>query len=192
MNTAVLGGLVEQWVWRCQMIATQYQLRQPINLQAEVARLVEQAETEARQLGDSGPVLLVEDREQARHQRPHRGAAGAAQSRQADRSGAQFARPRQGFARAVGRLRHRRRTAAPAGVERPRLSRLRGCMARGRAPRREARPIIDAMLLVPGEGLEPPTNGLQNRCSTAELTRQIRRTGPMRKSHSDVKIVKSH
>jgi hypothetical protein len=25
--------------------------------------------------------------------------------------------------------------------------------------------------LVPGEGLEPPTNGLQNRCSTAELTR---------------------
>jgi hypothetical protein len=24
---------------------------------------------------------------------------------------------------------------------------------------------------VPGEGLEPPTNGLQNRCSTAELTR---------------------
>jgi hypothetical protein len=25
---------------------------------------------------------------------------------------------------------------------------------------------------VPGEGLEPPTNGLQNRCSTAELTRQ--------------------
>jgi hypothetical protein len=58
MNTAVLGGLVEQWVWRCQMIATQYQLRQPINLQAEVARLVELAETEARQLADSGPVLL--------------------------------------------------------------------------------------------------------------------------------------
>ena len=28
------------------------------------------------------------------------------------------------------------------------------------------------ILLVPGEGLEPPTNGLQNRCSTAELTRQ--------------------
>ena len=27
------------------------------------------------------------------------------------------------------------------------------------------------ILLVPGEGLEPPTNGLQNRCSTAELTR---------------------
>ena len=27
---------------------------------------------------------------------------------------------------------------------------------------------------MPGEGLEPPTNGLQNRCSTAELTRQIK------------------
>jgi hypothetical protein len=27
--------------------------------------------------------------------------------------------------------------------------------------------------LVPGEGLEPPTNGLQNRCSTAELTRLL-------------------
>jgi hypothetical protein len=33
--------------------------------------------------------------------------------------------------------------------------------------------------VVPGEGLEPPTNGLQNRCSTAELTRQaaFTRTG---------------
>jgi hypothetical protein len=27
-------------------------------------------------------------------------------------------------------------------------------------------------LLVPGERIELPTNGLQNRCSTAELTRQ--------------------
>ena len=26
-------------------------------------------------------------------------------------------------------------------------------------------------LPVPGEGIEPPTNGLQNRCSTAELSR---------------------
>ncbi len=59
MNTAVLGGLVEQWVWRCQMIATQYQLRQPINLQDEVARLVEQAETQARQLASAGPVFLA-------------------------------------------------------------------------------------------------------------------------------------
>jgi hypothetical protein len=29
------------------------------------------------------------------------------------------------------------------------------------------------ILLVPGEGIEPPAFGLQNRCSTAELTRQI-------------------
>jgi hypothetical protein len=28
--------------------------------------------------------------------------------------------------------------------------------------------------LVPGERIELPTNGLQNRCSTAELTRQYR------------------
>jgi hypothetical protein len=28
------------------------------------------------------------------------------------------------------------------------------------------------ILLVPGERIELPTNGLQNRCSTAELTRQ--------------------
>ena len=28
-------------------------------------------------------------------------------------------------------------------------------------------------LTVPGERIELPTNGLQNRCSTAELTRQI-------------------
>ena len=27
------------------------------------------------------------------------------------------------------------------------------------------------LCLVPGEGIEPPTFGLQNRCSTAELTR---------------------
>ena len=27
------------------------------------------------------------------------------------------------------------------------------------------------ILLVPGAGFEPATNGLQNRCSTAELTR---------------------
>jgi hypothetical protein len=27
---------------------------------------------------------------------------------------------------------------------------------------------------VPGDGFEPPTNGLQNRCSTTELTRHIR------------------
>jgi hypothetical protein len=59
MNAAVLGGLVEQWVWRCQMVATQYQLRQPIDLRLEVERLVEQAEAQARQLRDSGPVFLA-------------------------------------------------------------------------------------------------------------------------------------
>lgn len=59
MNAAVLGGLVEQWVWRCQMIATQYQLRHAINLEAEVERLVEQAEMQARQLEASGPVFLA-------------------------------------------------------------------------------------------------------------------------------------
>jgi hypothetical protein len=58
MNAAVLGGLVEQWVWRCQMIATQYQLRQPINLQTEVERLVEQAEVQARLLAANGPIFL--------------------------------------------------------------------------------------------------------------------------------------
>ena len=59
MNAAVLGGLVEQWVWRCQMIATQYQLRQPIDLETEVGRLVEQAEMQARQLESSGSVFLA-------------------------------------------------------------------------------------------------------------------------------------
>jgi hypothetical protein len=29
------------------------------------------------------------------------------------------------------------------------------------------------ILLVPGERIELPTNGLQNRCSTAELTRHL-------------------
>jgi hypothetical protein len=33
-----------------------------------------------------------------------------------------------------------------------------------------AKPLI---LLVPGERIELPTNGLQNRCSTAELTRRL-------------------
>ena len=86
MNAAVLGGLVEQWVWRCQMIATQYQLRQPINLQTEVARLVEQAETEARRLAASRSGLPLQGREQARYQRAYRGAAGASRPREADRS----------------------------------------------------------------------------------------------------------
>jgi hypothetical protein len=58
MNAAVLGGLVEQWVWRCQMVATQYQFRQPINLEAEVEKLVGQAEMQARLLEASGALFL--------------------------------------------------------------------------------------------------------------------------------------
>jgi hypothetical protein len=58
MNGAVLGGLVEQWVWRCQKLATQYQLRQPIDLPAEIEKLMEQAEAQARALDADGPVLL--------------------------------------------------------------------------------------------------------------------------------------
>jgi hypothetical protein len=40
------------------------------------------------------------------------------------------------------------------------------------------RDLIDAksrISLVPGERIELPTNGLQNRCSTAELTRRTNR-----------------
>src|SRR5262249_40562541 len=32
--------------------------------------------------------------------------------------------------------------------------------------------LVSRALLVPGAGFEPATNGLQNRCSTTELTRQ--------------------
>ena len=59
MNAAVLGGLVEQWVWRCQMVATQYQLRQPIDLQSEVEKLIGQAEVQARLLEANGPAFLA-------------------------------------------------------------------------------------------------------------------------------------
>jgi hypothetical protein len=59
MNAAVLGGLVEQWVWRCQMIVTQYQLRQPIDLKAEVEKLVGQAEAQARRLDGTGAAFLA-------------------------------------------------------------------------------------------------------------------------------------
>ena len=58
MNGAILGGLVEQFVWRCQKLATQYQLRQPVDLPAEIAKLVGQAETQARALAADGPLLL--------------------------------------------------------------------------------------------------------------------------------------
>jgi hypothetical protein len=33
--------------------------------------------------------------------------------------------------------------------------------------------LLLLVFLVPGEGFEPPACGLQNRCSTTELTRQI-------------------
>jgi hypothetical protein len=59
MNAAVLGGLVEQWVWRCQKIATQYQLRQPIDLKGEVEKLVGQAVVQARLMESSGPIFLA-------------------------------------------------------------------------------------------------------------------------------------
>jgi hypothetical protein len=36
-------------------------------------------------------------------------------------------------------------------------------------------PAKSLILLVPGERIELPTNGLQNRCSTAELTRRTYR-----------------
>jgi hypothetical protein len=59
MNAAVLGGLVEQWVWRCQKVATQYQLQQPMDLKAEVEKLVGQAVVQARLMAASGPVFLA-------------------------------------------------------------------------------------------------------------------------------------
>jgi hypothetical protein len=59
MNAAVLGGLVEQWVWRCQKVASQYQMRQSIDLKAEVEKLVQQADIQARQLDKHGPAFLA-------------------------------------------------------------------------------------------------------------------------------------
>ena len=63
MDAAVLGGLAEQWVWRCQMVATDFQLGRPFDFSREVEKLVRQAETQARLL-DDGLLLLVkvEDR----------------------------------------------------------------------------------------------------------------------------------
>ena len=64
MDTAVLGGLVDQWVWRCQMVVTEFQLGRPIDFTGEVEMLVAQAEKQARLLDGDGLVLLVkvEDR----------------------------------------------------------------------------------------------------------------------------------
>jgi hypothetical protein len=41
------------------MVATRYQLRQPIDLQTEVEKLVGQAEVQARLLEASGPMFLA-------------------------------------------------------------------------------------------------------------------------------------
>src|SRR5262249_37754225 len=41
------------------------------------------------------------------------------------------------------------------------------------SPRLLKSPIKVLILLVPGEGFEPPTFGLQNRCTAAVLTRPI-------------------
>jgi hypothetical protein len=59
---------------------------------------------------------------------------------------------------------------------------LRGCWAGDRARDDGCRrlfstekfsPLEVTAYVVPAEGIEPPTFGLQNRCSTAELSRRI-------------------
>jgi hypothetical protein len=60
MNAAVLGGLVEQWVWRCELVATEYQLRPSTNLKFEIDELVSQAETQARLLQATGVRFLAD------------------------------------------------------------------------------------------------------------------------------------
>jgi hypothetical protein len=40
---------------------------------------------------------------------------------------------------------------------------------------------------VPAEGIEPPTFGLQNRCSTAELSRHGVSNQSLSKSHTQLK-----
>ena len=64
MDAAVLRGLAEQWVWRCQMVVTEFQLGRPIDFRGEVETLVAAAEKQARLLDGDGIVLLVkvEDR----------------------------------------------------------------------------------------------------------------------------------
>src|SRR5262249_5539325 len=59
MNAALLGGLVEQWVWRCELIATQYQLRPSTDLKREIDRVVVEAEQEARRLNTNGVTFLA-------------------------------------------------------------------------------------------------------------------------------------
>jgi hypothetical protein len=59
MNAALLGGLVEQWVWRCELVATQYQLRPSTDLNSEIDKLVDEAEQEARRLNSTGVTFLA-------------------------------------------------------------------------------------------------------------------------------------
>jgi hypothetical protein len=59
MNAALLGGLVEQWVWRCELVATEYQLRPSTDLRREVEMLVEQAVEQARLLQATGSMFLA-------------------------------------------------------------------------------------------------------------------------------------
>jgi hypothetical protein len=59
MNATVPGSLVEQWVWRCQKVATQYQLRQLEDLRTEVEQLVGQAVVQARLMQEGGPIFLA-------------------------------------------------------------------------------------------------------------------------------------
>ncbi len=64
MTAAALGVLVEQWVWRCQLVVTDYQLGRAIDFDGEVDKLAAQAEKQARLLQGDGLVMMVkvEDR----------------------------------------------------------------------------------------------------------------------------------
>jgi hypothetical protein len=64
MTGAALGVLVEQWVWRCQLVVTDYQLGRSIDFKGEVDKLATQAEKQARLLQGDGLVMMVkvEDR----------------------------------------------------------------------------------------------------------------------------------
>ena len=54
MDPVILGGLVDQWVWRCQMVVTEFQLGRPIDFKGEVEALVAEAEKQARLLDGDG------------------------------------------------------------------------------------------------------------------------------------------
>ena len=113
MDAAVLGGLVDQWVWRCQMVVTEFQLGRPIDFKGEVETLVAQAEKQARLLDGDGIVLLVkvEDRlATSAHMARRRDLPRARRARpdQSDRPGRRLACP-------GGGLQPRRRPAQAGG-----------------------------------------------------------------------------